>query len=424
MQLVRNPVRKLGLGLVGLVVASSAGASGFSIFEQGTKASGVSGAWVALADDASANWYNPAALVWLEGNQFQIGTNLITAGGDTEFTSADPAFGLRQATTFEPDGSIETPSHFYYTHKVNPNFAFGIGVTNPFGLVTSWDTRPITFSAVESELVTFVVNPNVAMRLTDEWSIAIGANYMLADVKSFSREVPVNLDANPATFEVVGYSNLTGDGSEVGWNVAISRRSSVSSFGLTYRSGFSVDIDGDIEYANFGPIAGFFPSSPGSTVLELPAQAQIGWGFALSNSFWMEVDVAWAEWSAFQELAIDIENNTNFSRDLIVEENWDDSMSYRLGLIWNTSDTSTWRFGVVYDESPVPEETLRPSIPDANRAGASIGYGYKGSRMDFDVYYMALTFDDITATRGAEGVINGTYESFAHLAGFGLNFRF
>ena len=31
-------------------------ASGFSIFEQGAKASGLAGAYVALADDASANW--------------------------------------------------------------------------------------------------------------------------------------------------------------------------------------------------------------------------------------------------------------------------------------------------------------------------------------------------------------------------------
>ena len=40
-------------------------ASGFSIYEQSAKASGQAGAWVARADDAAANWYNPAALVKL-----------------------------------------------------------------------------------------------------------------------------------------------------------------------------------------------------------------------------------------------------------------------------------------------------------------------------------------------------------------------
>ncbi len=413
------------LGAMALTLtASNLWASGFNIYEQGGKASGLAGAFVAQADDASANWYNPAALVWLEDSEFQIGTNLITAGGDTQFTSNDLAFGIRQSTTFEPESSIETPSHFYYVRKINPNIAFGIGVNNPFGLVTEWQTRPITFSAVRSDLVTFVVNPNVAFRLTDSWSLAVGADYILADVKDFSREVPINLDANPATFEVVGFSNLSGDGDDIGWNVALSHRTDNSSFGLTYRSGFSVDIDGDIEYANFGPLAPLFPSSPGSTTLELPAQAAVGFAFGLSSVWTMEVDVAWAEWSAFKELAIDIQNNTAQSRDLVVREDWDDSMSYRLGVSYNASEANQWRFGLVYDESPVPEETLRPSIPDANRTGASIGFGHTGNTIGVNLYYMALQFDDITARRGEEGVINGKYESFVHLAGASLSFKF
>jgi long-chain fatty acid transport protein len=404
--------------------ASSLFASGFNIYEQGGKASGLAGAYVAQADDASANWYNPAALVWLTEDSFQAGTNLITAGGGTEFTSNDPAFGLRTETTFEPESSIETPSHFYYVRKMNPNIAFGIGVTNPFGLVTEWVDRPITFSAGKSELVTFVVNPNVAFRLTESWSVAIGADYILADVKNFSREAPINLDANPATFEVIGFSNLSGDGDDIGWNVALSHRSGSSSFGLTYRSGFSIEIDGDIEYANFGPLTPLFPSSPGSTVLELPATAAAGFSFGLSQAVTMEIDVAWAEWSVFEELAIDIQNNTPQSRDQVIREDWDDSMSYRLGFSYQASQANQWRFGVVYDESPVPEETLRPSIPDANRTGASIGFGHEGNTFDLDLYYMALSFDDITAVRGAEGVINGTYETFVHLAGATVSYKF
>lgn len=414
-------VRGLGLVLALACLPALASASGFSIYEQGAKASGLAGAYVALADDASANWYNPANLVWLEGTQFQLGGNLITVGGNTEFTAQDPSFGLFTPTTFEPESSIETPINVYYTTKVNNNIAWGVGLTTPFGLVTEWTQRPVTFSAQKSELQTFVLNPNIAFRMTQNVSIAIGVDYMFADVPEFSREVPV-----PGT-PIVGFSKLTGDGDETSWNVALSYKGNGSAFGFTYRDGFDLELDGNIEYSGFGPVAGFFPSTPGLASIGLPAQAAAGYGFQVGQNMTVEVDVAWAEWSSFDAIRIDLANETLFSRDLEIVENWDDTMSYRIGVNWTGGGNSEWRFGAVLDESPIPVEYLRPSIPDADRTGLTIGYGYKGNKIDVDLYYMALDFDEITAVPGApesEGVIAGTYDSFTHLAGIGVNWRF
>lgn len=419
-------IRTLAAAALCLALPASALASGFSIFEQGGKASGLAGAYTAIADDASANWYNPAALVWMDGRQFQFGGNLITVGGDTEIEALDPSFGIFTPTEFQPESSIETPIHLYYSHKVNPNIAWGIGITTPFGLVTEWSEAPITFSARKSELATFVVNPNVAFRLTEQWSVAVGLDYMFADVGAFSRNVPVDLDGNPLNGpEVVGFSNLTGDGDDLGWNVAISRRTATSSFGLTYRSELSPEIEGEIAYENFGPLAGFFPNSTGSTTLELPPQAAVGFGFQLGRAIQLSIDVAWAGWSSFEEIAIDIDNETQFSRDIRLIEDWDDTFSYRVGVTWDASETGQWRFGGVFDESPVPAEFLRPSIPDADRTGVTIGYGYSGrDGLEIDLYYMALFFDEITAISGDEGVIGATYESFANLAGLSFNYAF
>lgn len=413
MTLTNRLLRGLSLALVLVLTPTLASASGFSIFEQGAKASGLAGAYVALADDATANWYNPANLVWLEGSQFQFGGNLITVGGDTEFTTA---FG-----TFEPESSIETPINVYFTSKVNQNIAWGIGLTTPFGLVTEWQDRPVTFAAQKSELQTFVLNPNIAFRMTQNFSIAVGVDYMFADVKEFSREVPI-----PGT-TVVGFSNLSGDGDETSWNIAISYKGNGSAFGLTYRDGFDLDLDGNIAYSGFGPFAGLFPSTSGLASFGLPAQAAAGYGFQVGQNTTVEVDVAWAEWSAFDAIVIDLDTETPFSRDLVIRENWDDTMSYRLGINWATSNKTEWRFGAVFDESPIPVEYLRPSIPDADRTGLTVGYGYKGNKVDIDLYYMALDFDEITAVPGApesDGVIPGTYDSFTHLAGFGINYRF
>ncbi len=417
-------------GAAALVLAASAAlASGFNIPEQGAKASGMAGAWIAGADDASATWYNPAALVWLEDREIQIGANLITAGSDLDLAVADPRFG---SGTVAAESHLGTPLHLYYAHKLGDRFAFGIGVNNPFGLITDWERRPVSFSAQESELVTFYVNPNVAFRLGDRWSVALGASFVDAEIESFSREVPIDLDGNPLNgFEVIGSSNLTGSGDDIGWNVALHRRSTDWSFGLTYRSEVTIDIAGDVEFANFGPLAPFFRNSPGGAELTLPdlAAAGLKWGGPRGWSY--ELAVTWVGWSVFDTLVIDIANNVpGFVEDIRLREDWDDSFAYRFGVDWEGDGPHSWRFGAVVDEGAAPQDTLRASIPESDRTGVTVGYGYEGrGRWSFDLYYMALFVDNVTAVRRAdgaieEGVILGEYSSFAHLAGFSWSYRF
>ncbi|MCP3960943.1 MAG: hypothetical protein GY719_24110 [bacterium] len=408
--------------IVGLLVLSMAPANlfaaGFGIYEQSAKASGLAGAWVARADDASANWYNPAALVWLEGSELQFGTNIINTG-DSELTSSDPAFGLFQPTTFEQASNLATPIHLYYRHKFNNNVTFGIGVNNPFGLVTEWEDRPITFSAAKSELVTFVINPNVAFRLTEQWSLAVGVDYLTADLENFSREVPIDLDGNPLNgFEVIGFANLTGDGDEFGWNIATHYKSGPITFGISYRSDMTVGIDGNIAFSNFGPLSPLFRDSPGTADLALPETIAIGLGWQGTN-WGFEVDAVETGWSVFDTLVVDIENNVpGFVDDIALAEDWDDSLAIRVGAARKLGPNQELRFGVNLEEGVVPEETLRPSIPDADRTAPSIGYGYMGNKWTVDAYAQTFIFDDVTSVGGEEGVIVADYDSSITLFGF------
>lgn len=441
-------MKRTGMWFVAALAVSLAAApvwaSGFSIYEQSAKASGQAGAWVARADDAAANWYNPAAIVRGEGMQFQFGTNLITVGSDTTFTTS--AFGV-PGQEFESEGSIVTPSHFYLTQKVNDRWGWGIGLNNPIGLVTEWDTLPVTLSARTSDLVTFVLNPNVAFALNDEWAVAIGLDYMFADVAEFSRDVDQSALLAQAPLTTVGKSDLTGDGDDLGWNVALHYAGDAVRFGLTYREGFEIDVEGDVEFTGISPVLGpggavgvgcgtlgCFPNGGGSTTVGLPAQAAVGVAWEGGDAWQFEVDVAWAEWSAFDELALDFANETQLQvapgvfvpvvSDTTLREDWDDTMSYRFGAAWRLRDQHELRFGALFDEAPVPEETARPSIPDGDRTSVTFGYGYIGERWNIDLYYMPLFFEDQDAVAGEEGVIPGTYESFVHLAGVTFNLRF
>ena len=50
-----------------------------------------------------------------------------------------------------------------------------------------------------------------------------------------------------------------------------------------------VELDGNIDYSGFGPVAGFFPSTPGVASIGLPAQAAVGYGFQVGQNTTVEL---------------------------------------------------------------------------------------------------------------------------------------
>jgi long-chain fatty acid transport protein len=446
----RGKLRVLAAVLV-LAGALPAMASGFSIYEQSAKASGQAGAWVARADDAAANWYNPAALTRLDGMQIQFGVSLITIGIDTKLTSSDRSFGLSSPVQFKSKEDDATPIQLYCAAKINERLTFGFGLNNPFGLSTEWTDRPITFSSQRVELVTFVANPNLAIKLNEQWSLAVGVDYMWADVKEFSKEFDQSSLLRQPSGTIVGKSDLTGDGNAWGWNIATHFAKAPWSFGLTYRAKLSPEIKGNVKFSNVFhndqvDLRPLFPNGPGKTTLDLPAEAAVGVGYELNDKWRLEGDVSFAQWSAFQKLAVDFQNNTSVPgpagpipvvADINQAENWKNTFAMRFGTTWKLSDPHEIRFGALWDQNPIPDDTLRPSIPDGDRWSVTLGYGYKAQSWSLDAYYMPLFFRTRNA-KGAttgkpsatnpyqvvDGVIDGKYESFVHLIGASFTWRF
>ena len=75
---------------------------GFGIYNQGAKASAMSTAFVAQADDPSAIYYNPAGIVQLEGTQVSVGANAFapSATFKSDGTSGIPGTSANQSTEF------------------------------------------------------------------------------------------------------------------------------------------------------------------------------------------------------------------------------------------------------------------------------------------------------------------------------------
>jgi long-chain fatty acid transport protein len=447
-------MRRFVMTAAALLAGGPALGSGYSVYEQGAKASAQAGAFAARADDPSAIFYNPAGLTELRGWQVMIGTSAIGLG-DTRFES--PSLG--------DDDMIDNtlfPSHLYLTHRAGGRISWGIGLYTPFGLETEWDgSSPLRFSSLHAELRTAYLNPVIAIRISDAWSVAAGVSYVRGEVRAFSRDVsltPLAPLTSPTTFGQEVFANLRGDDDDVTFNLGLQWRAETGLFaGLTYRGSATLDIrDGEVVYSGVPgsailtepgvTVQDKFVDGPAAAVIPLPDGAALGLGYHGDDPWSVEFDLVWTDWSDFQELVIDLANTSTVNvtglpqgpfapvvQDQTIRQDWIDTFSWRLGFGWAFTGRHEICAGLYFDENPIPDDTVRPSLPDADRWSAQVGYGFAAGAFQLDVYYQYLDFEGREAVPSGtptaldpcpEGVCPGGYDTHIDILGVSGVFRF
>ena len=429
-------VKVLGLAVLGAASALPVSAAGFSIFEQGAKAMGMAGAFTAQADDPSLLFHNVGGLAFVEVRQFSAGVTWIY-GAEAEFEGANPFPG--EGYRAEQENLSEFPPHAYYVQPFGDTLKFGFGVMTPFGLTTSWenpDQFAGRFISTEAALTAIDLQPTLGWQVTDNFGIGLGGIARVSTVE-LNRNVPA---INPFTQTVVdvGRLGLEADPSEgFGFTAGLLHRATDRfSWGLSYRSKVTVEYEGDAELdfvstgnPQFDAVLRtrlpYGVELPVETEIEFPDVASLGLAFRVTPNFLVETDFNWTGWSSFDAVPIEFTGGaTNSLPDQEIREDWEDANNYRLGLRWDASANNQFRFGYVFDETPQPEESVSPLLPDADRNGFTIGYGRTGGRVGIDLALMYLDFEERTRFRSFEneGDFFGTYNTQAWLFSGTLNF--
>ncbi|MBJ6750346.1 OmpP1/FadL family transporter [Geomonas anaerohicana] len=390
---------------LGAGAPSSALAAGYAVFTHGASALGQGNAVTAHTSDASTIFYNPALMSKLDGTQVLAGTTAIFSS--REYTSS---VGGNDAS----DDSVFFPSHLYVTHKFNDQASAGLGIFNPFGLGTRWDSNwDGRYIATKSTLKTFDINPVFSYRVIPSLTLAAGLDVMLLDA-TLERKV---FTGGPD----VG-SRFKGDGTGVGFNIGaaydITRDLTV---GASYRSQVHVDISGDATFS----VPAF--NSGGKTDLTLPPQFTAGVAYKGIDKLTMEAGVRWEGWSKFKNLDIRLDNGQSVS----TQRDWKDSWGLNLGGRYQFDPRVALSAGYVYGGTAVPDSTFDPSIPDAKThvfcAGTDIdlkpftvavAYGYQ--------YYENRNKNNNTGLNPfvPTSTANGKYQSDAHLVALSLGYKF
>ncbi|MDX1815778.1 MAG: outer membrane protein transport protein, partial [Thermodesulfobacteriota bacterium] len=251
-----------------LFTAASAMAAGFRLPEQGAKAMGMGMAFTAQADDPSAIYYNPAGIVQLEGQNVMIGGTYIRENG-ADFSGTTPltlntstgVFDTKQETQEDLDFVIPNA---YWTNKVSPGFAYGVGIFAPFGLGQRYGNRQTSIfrnQVTNVEIQTIVVNPTVAWKINDVLAVGFGVDFMYGKAK-LSQAGVVRLGAAPLDQVNIFQLDLDGDGTAWGYNFGLLLTPSENvKVGASYRRPYRHDNkDADVHLWEINSTIPFVPT--------------------------------------------------------------------------------------------------------------------------------------------------------------------
>lgn len=389
-------VNRLAAALALAGCTQLAHAAGFALIEQ--NASGLGNAYAgaaAVAEDASTIFFNPAGMTLLPDRQLVVAGHLIKP--KMEFSgTVTPAIGGGQGGDA---GDLAFAPNAYFAYRLTPDLHVGLGINSPFGLKTEYDSDWIgRTQAIESEVMTVNLNPSIAYKVNDAFSLGAGISLQRIDATLTNQAHPL------ATTSLV---EIEGDDYGWGFNLgALWQFTPNTRVGVAYRSEIDFTLEGSAAVTNF-PLV---PSGPVTADITLPDSASLSLFHKLSPKWDLLADVTWTGWSAFDKLDIYRTSGELLSS---TPENWEDILRYSVGATWHVSEKLSLRGGVAYDEAPVSDADRTPRIPDGTRTWVAFGGQYRLSKqgaLDFGYAHLFVNDPGLQSEAGGTA-LNGEYDS-------------
>jgi len=448
----------------------------FSIPEMGAKATGMGTAFIAVADDGSALFYNPAGIAFQKGTYFEMDNTVVV--GLFRFTPSS----VPQGTVVPSNGysGIVKP-HFipvaalYFTHQLSEKYTFGFGMFTPFGLAANFtnfhDGDPASskfvgrYAGSRGRLESYWFQPTLAYKITPNSAIAVGPAFVHThlqiersflnpqdDALTFGRQAAstifpgVNQEQAAAVIARLlpeGRARIaaTGNAPAVAAGYLYKNAKMKTNFGASYRSATNYHLKGAASFAfgnqsyalqsyigtNF--LTNAFPNQSLTGNFVLPAT--YGVGFANSSFFntTFAADFRFQDYHRFVSLPLDFGINEKNTKDVAVPAeqrfvfNFRNGYDLAIGASHPLNSKTEIRVGYLFARSPVPDMSVGPLFPDSSRDSFTFGGTRKSGNLDLTFFYEAEFFRDrvTNVAANANQYTNGDYNNFAHI--FGLSIR-
>lgn len=456
------------IGVVGIMLLISAAptvvfAGAFRVFDQSASGTAQGGAFAAQADDPSALYFNPAGITQLRGIQTSVGTLLL--GGSTSFTSPS---GTGTRGDFGGSLAFPPPSNFYVTANlkslgVTPleNLSVGIGVVSPFGVLYRYpNDGPFATAVTRQSLPLMDIKPSLAYKLNDQLSVGLGADiYTFAGFWGTGQAVTkFNSSGGPGLPPPGTPMEINGSDTAAGFNVSLlytplrnADGRSLVNVGLIYRSQATLHLEGQF-------VANGMRVSDASTTLVLPQIFTAGiavWPIRDAAHEWkLEFDVDHTGWKSVRNLDVHLSTGSTIP----FPQNWRNAYTFMIGTEYRWLEPAVlpewevaFRGGYWHSQTPIPDQSFTPTVPDADQQAISGGLGLlcKGTgrflgliacseaqgpsfwpkAIGVDLAYQLILYEPRTVSGNVHpvafpGVVNGTYQTTYHVGSLNLRVNF
>ena len=462
-------LKNISVAVITSLSASGVFASGFGLYEPSTVYHAMGGAVVGKAMDASANFANPATLTDL--------TNIwVTVG----FVTEHPRAMVRGNTGGSPWGEDQVcdPGLFWLPHfqlavPLPGDFTFGLSASAEYGLGTEYDHGwTMDWNSRETTVQGYVLNPNLAYKITDKWSVAVGLRWLYFDFETMS-----DPQVASSGYELARVHNrLKGDNGWKSFGWVVGTKYDILdnlSVGVVYKSQIDATIEGTtsttlrqlnasgidtvgsaaavsaLAEKGIGPSHPYFstlyPAAKAAAIekvqaqvregvnaangsaecdMKLPQSVTAGINWDVTPEHHLGFAVSWTQWSVFDTLHFKLAGG-----DRDVKLNWNDTWRGSVGYAWDFHPDWTWMVSYTFDQDCVLDKDQDSAmLPPAHRNIATTGFKWNIWRnMDLVLDYSCIFMDggsfDTTDKLGQRYHFE-TCRGFCHAVGFSVTYRF
>lgn len=378
-------------------------ASGTQTEGQGTRALGMGGAFIAVADSPEAVFYNPAGLTQIKKADAPL--YIISINPKNKYTHA--ANGVKN----ESDQPVIAPTMFVslpisLKDPLKEHLYFGFGMYAPFAREADYNADTVgSFGNAYAKTLRTDYSPILAYKINEDLSVGAGFIAGFGKTKqNFQTAYGNNVYINDE-LDGWGFSGLLG----ILWNVNKQLK-----IGGVYRGRMNISETGQREQTPG------FSATHASADVHYPAQAGLGLAYMPNEKLTLACDFDWTDWKYLYKVVTKIDSQP----DSTTIADAHDTVEYHLGGEYKINPSTALRAGFAYIPAAFPGEWINPAKPDYDKWYLiSLGASKSWKNLEFSFLYEYLWSNKWDVTDNA-ALYNGRYEFNMHVVGIGVSYKF